>query len=69
VLRDGIPVAGDNGGGLMLLAEVRSTRQLGHALRRLRLSPVIDTFDKVLAGYRKHLGRFVPDGPAPLRYP
>ena len=53
----------------MLLAEIRLTRPLGRALRAVRLSPVIDTFDRALARYRSRLGRFVPEGPAPRRYP
>jgi hypothetical protein len=69
VLRDGTPVPGDEGGGLMLLAEMRLTRRGGHVLRWLRLSPVIDALDRLLARYRKHLGRFVPQGEAPLRFP
>ena len=69
VLRDGTPVAGDDGGGVLLFMEVRLTRPLGHVLRAVRLSPVIDALDKVLARYRTRLGRFVPEGPAPRRYP
>jgi hypothetical protein len=53
----------------MFLTEVRLTRRIGRILRRLRVSPVIDTLDRWLARYRKHLGRFVPDGAAPMRYP
>ena len=53
----------------MLLEEVRLTGPLGRALRAVRLSPAVDTFDRVLARYRSHLGRFVPEGPAPRRYP
>ena len=48
----------------MLLEEVRLTGPLGRALRTVRLSPAVDTFDRVLARYRSHLGRFVPEGPA-----
>jgi hypothetical protein len=69
VLRDGTLVRGDHGGGVLLLAELRATRRLGHAVRRLGMSPVIDGLDKVLARCRKYLGRFVPEGPAPVRYP
>jgi len=69
VLRDGTAVAGDLGGGVMLLAEISLTRPLGRALRAVRLSPVIDAFDRVLARNRARLGRFVPEGPAPRRYP
>jgi hypothetical protein len=35
----------------------------------LRLSSLIDALDHVLARYRKQLGRFVPDGTAPVHYP
>ena len=69
VLRDGTPVAGDEGGGVMLFAELQLTRALGRVLRTLRVSPLIDSLDKVLARSRKRLGRFVPEGPAPRRYP
>jgi hypothetical protein len=69
VLRDRTAVAGDRGGGIMLLAEMRLTRPGGRVLRWLQLSPVIDALDHVLARHRKHLGRFVPQGAAPSRYP
>ena len=69
VLRDGTAVAGDQGGGVMLLTHLGLTRPLGRVLRALRLSRPIDALDTLLARLRKHLGRFVPDGPAPRRYP
>jgi hypothetical protein len=69
VLRDRTLVAGDDGGGVMLLASMRRTRWGGHGLRTLRLSSLIDALDHVLARHRKHLGRFVPNGAGPLRYP
>lgn len=69
ILRDGTPVAGDEGGGVMLLTEVRLSRALGRVLRAFRLSPLIDALDRLLSQYRKRLGRFVPEGPAPRRYP
>ena len=69
VLRDGTPVAGDGGAGVMVLAELQLTRPLGRAFRALRLSWLIDGVDKVVARFRKGLGRFVPEGPAPRRYP
>ena len=69
VLRDGTAVEGDLGAGVMLLVEIRLTRPLGRALRAMRLSPVIDAFDRALARNRARLGRFVPEGPAPRRYP
>ncbi len=69
VLCDGTPVAGDAGGGVRVLSELRLTRPLGRTLGALRLSWLIDLFDKVVARYRKTLGDLVPDGPAPCRYP
>ena len=69
VRRDGTPVAGDDGGGVLLFMEVQLTRPLGHVLHAARLSPVIDALDKALARYRTRLGQFVPEGPAPRRYP
>ena len=53
----------------MLLTELQLTRPLGRVLRTLRLSPLIDVLDKVLTECRQGLGRFVPEGPAPRRYP
>jgi predicted DCC family thiol-disulfide oxidoreductase YuxK len=69
VLRDGTPVPGDGGGGVMLLTNVSLTLPLSRLLRVLRLSRVVDALDALLARYRRHLGRFVPEGPAPRRYP
>jgi hypothetical protein len=69
VRRNGTPIAGDAGGGVALFAEVRLTRPLGRVLRTLRASALIDTLDKLVARHRGRLGRLVPDGPAPRRYP
>jgi hypothetical protein len=69
VLRDGTPVAGDDGGGIAVLAELRLTRPLGLALRALRAGPLLDAADKLFARYRSKAGRFVPEGPAPRRFP
>jgi hypothetical protein len=69
VLRDGTPVAGDSGGGVALLCELRLTRTLGLALRTLRAGRLVDGVDKLFARHRSALGRFVPDGPAPRRFP
>jgi hypothetical protein len=69
VLRDGAPIRGDAGGGVVLLCELRLTGPLGRALRALRGAAVLDALDKLLARHRVRLGRFVPDGPAPRRYP
>jgi hypothetical protein len=66
---DGSLLAGDEGGGIQLLLELSRTRPLGQMCRMLRLSSAIDSSDRLLARYRKSLGRFVPDGPALRRYP
>ncbi len=69
VLRDGTPITGDAGGAVALFAEVRLTRRLGRVLRMLHASALFDALDKVVARYRGRLGGFVPEGPAPRRYP
>jgi hypothetical protein len=69
VLRDGTPVPGDAGGGVGLFAEVALTRPLARVLRALHAAPLLDALDKVVARYRSRLGRLVPEGPAPRRYP
>jgi hypothetical protein len=69
VLRDGTPIAGDAGGGVVALGELRLTRPLASGLRLVRASGLIDAFDKRIARNRVRLGRVVPDGPAPRRYP
>ena len=69
VQRDGTPVRGDRGGGVVLLMVFPFTRPLGATLRALGLSPVVDVLDMMLARARKHLSRFVPDGPAVRRFP
>lgn len=69
MLRDGTPVPGDGGGGVALLTELRLTRRLGRLLGRAGASPLVDALDALVARHRGRLGRFVPDGPAPRRYP
>ena len=69
VLRDGTPIAGDGGGGVALFAEVRLTQPLGRMLRMLHASALLDALDKLVARHRGRLGRLVPEGPAPRRYP
>ena len=69
VLRDGTPVPGDSGGGVRVLAELRLTHVLASVFRVLRASPIVDALDKLVARHRSRLGRLVPDGPAPRRYP
>lgn len=69
VLRDGAPIPGDGGGAIGLFSEVSRTRPLARLLRALRASSVLDLLDKLVARHRGRLGRFVPEGPAPRRYP
>jgi len=69
VLRDGTPVPGNHGGGVALFLELRRTRSLGRLLRGARASGVVDAADRLVSRYRGRLGRLVPDGEAPRRYP
>ena len=69
VLLDGTPVPGDGGGGVRLLSELRLTRLLGRLLRAAGASRLIDALDLRVARHRTRLGRFLPDGPAPRRFP
>jgi hypothetical protein len=69
VLPDGTPLPGDGGAGVVLLAELRLTRPIGRLLRVLHASRAVDALDALIARHRGRLGRAVPDGPAPRRYP
>lgn len=69
VLRDGRSLPGDGGAALPLLAELRATRGLAGVLGRLRAGRALDRLDALVARRRTWLGRLVPDGPAPRRYP
>jgi hypothetical protein len=69
IRRDGTPIAGDLGGGVALFCEVRLTRPLGRAMRLLQLMGLVDALDRLVSRNRGRLGRLVPDGPAPRRYP
>jgi hypothetical protein len=69
VLRDGTPVPGDGGGGVLLLSELRLTRPLGVLLRTVHASTLVDGLDRLVARHRRRLGQLVPDGPAPRRRP
>ena len=69
VLPDGTPVPGDGGGGVALFAELRMTRPLARLLRAFRVSALLDALDKLVARQRAALGRLVPEGEAPRRYP
>ncbi|MGH3109691.1 MAG: hypothetical protein ACRDQT_02085 [Gaiellaceae bacterium] len=60
---------GDGGGAVALLVEMRLTRPLGTVLRSVHLSPALDAVDRFVSRHRARLGRFVPDGPVPRRFP
>jgi hypothetical protein len=69
VLPDRRLVPGNRGGGLQLLTAMQRTAPVGRVVRALRLSPLLDALDKLVSNHLKRLGRFVPDGPAPRRFP
>jgi hypothetical protein len=69
VLRDGTPIAGDRGGGVALFSHLRLTRRLAGVLRAIRAAALVDALDRLVARHRSRLGRFVPEGPGPRRYP
>lgn len=69
VLETGALIEGDRGGGVALLSHLGLTRAIGWFLSRSTMSRWIDRLDAWLAGKRSWLSRFVPDGPAPRRYP
>ena len=69
ILCDGTPIPGKHGGGVTLLRQLHRTRRLGLLLAVFHLTPFIDALDRCFAIWRRWLSRFVPDGPAPRRYP
>jgi hypothetical protein len=69
VHRDGAPVRLEAGGAVQLLAELRLTRRLARALEAVGASRLPDATVRLVSRHRTQLGRFVPDGPAPRRYP
>ena len=69
VLRDGTPLRGDAGAGVAVMCEIRVLAPLGRLLQRLGLSPLVDALDRVVSRHRRRLGRLVPDGRSPSRYP
>lgn len=69
VRRDGTAVSGKNGGAVVLLAEIRLTSRIASVLVRTELSPLVNRLEALVARHRRGLSRFVPDGPAPRRFP
>jgi hypothetical protein len=68
-LGDGTLVAGDRGGAVSLLMQFTLTRPIGRVVQRLRLASTVDALYKRVARSRSQLGGWVPDGPAPRRFP
>jgi predicted DCC family thiol-disulfide oxidoreductase YuxK len=60
-----------SGGDAMLgtLAQTPATKPLALAVRALRAESVVDKLYRLVARNRGTLGRFVPDGQAPRRFP
>jgi predicted DCC family thiol-disulfide oxidoreductase YuxK len=69
VLRNGTPLPGDAGAGHELLRELRLTRPVASVIGALRASRLLDALDVRVSRHRSRLGRLVPDGPAPRRFP
>jgi hypothetical protein len=69
VHRDGAAVRLGAGGAGRLLVELRLTRRLGRALEAVGASRLLDALVRLVSRHRARIGRFVPDGPAPRRYP
>jgi alkylated DNA nucleotide flippase Atl1 len=67
VRRDG-SLAGRGAGVVDLLGTMRLTRSAGRVLARVP-DEALDRAYEVVAGRRSLLGRLVPDGPAPRRFP
>jgi hypothetical protein len=56
-------------GGLALLGHMHVTRPLARLLRRPRIERALDQLDLVIAGRRSTLGKLLPRGEGPRRYP
>lgn len=68
VTTDGIRLSGGPG-VVRLLRELRWTRWLGTVCETLGLTPVMGRIDAFIARKKGRLGRRVPDGEAPRRFP
>lgn len=68
VLTDGTRLSGGPG-TVRLLEEIRWTRWLGTSCRVLGLTGPLDRLDAFIAEKKGRLGRRVPDGDAPRRFP
>jgi predicted DCC family thiol-disulfide oxidoreductase YuxK len=68
VTTDGMRLSGGSG-VVRLLQELRWTRWLGKACGTFGLTPLLGRMDAFIAGKKGRLGRRVPDGEAPHRFP
>ena len=66
---DGTLVAGKHGAAVALLSAMPPTSWLPSSLVRTGLTPLVNWLEAVIARHRGSLSRFVPDGPAPRRFP
>ena len=69
VRRDATPVAGNNGGWIALLSEMRSTRLLSRLIAWLRLTRLLDWWADFLTKHRGKVADYLPEGPGPHRFP
>lgn len=67
--RDGAAVRFGAGGAVRLITEIRLTRRLGRAFETVAASSLVDALVRLVSRHRARIGRFVPDGPGPRRYP
>jgi hypothetical protein len=67
VLRDG-SLVGHGTGGVHLLGAMSLSRPVGRVLAHVP-GRTLDEGYEIVARLRGRLGRFVPDGPGPRRYP
>jgi predicted DCC family thiol-disulfide oxidoreductase YuxK len=68
LVRPGRPPVGHGVGGRDLLLELRRTQRLGRLLGVVH-DALLDAAYGLVARHRSLLGRLVPDGHAPRRYP
>jgi hypothetical protein len=68
-MRDGALIPGHPGGGVALLSQMHVTRLISRLLSTFHLSLFIDALDRRFAVWRSWMSDYVPDGPAPRRYP
>jgi len=56
-------------GGVALLGHMHMTRPLARRLQRPRIEGALARLDNLVAHHKSRLGKVVPNGPGPYRYP